>query len=102
MSMEPLRDRGDVPADVLEHAQGRAGLAAARIVGIARRLHAGPAAVEPIRAVGLVALARLQLGIEPGAPVRPHLLDFALGDDGLADELLAVDLTRGRVLADRL
>ena len=79
-------------ADLLERLERRAGLAAARIVGVARRLDVGPAAVEPVGAVGLVALARLQLGVEPGAPVGAHLLDLALGDDALADELLGVDL----------
>src|SRR6516225_5577322 len=77
-------------------------MAAPRVIGIARRLDVGPAAVEPIGAVRLVALARLELGIELGAPIDPHLLDLALGDDVFADELVGVDLARGRVLADRL
>ena len=63
---------------------------------VARGLHAGPAAVEPVGAVGLVALARLQLGVEPRAPVGPHLLDLALGDDAFADQLLGVDFQRRR------
>ena len=65
-------------------------------------LHAGPAAVEPIGVVGLVALARLLLGVEPRAPVGLHLLDFAVGDDALADQPLGVDVERGRMRADRL
>ena len=57
-------------ADVLERLDRDAGVAAARIVvDRARAFDAGPAAVEPVGLVGLVALARLELGVEPGAPV---------------------------------
>ena len=79
-----------------------AGDAAARIVLVVRRLDVGPAAVEPVGAVGLVALARLLLDIELGAPVGAHLLDLGLGDDALADEPLGVDLRRRRMRPDRL
>ena len=99
---KPCGYAGDLQPDLLEHLERRAGMAAARIVGVARRLDVGPAAVEPVGAVGLVTLACLQFGIEPRAPVRAHLLDFAFGDEVLAHELLGVDLARGRVLADRL
>ena len=79
-----------------------AGIAAARIVGFARGLQPGPAAVEPVGLVRLVAAAGLEFGVEPGAPVGPHLLDFALGDDAFGDQLLAVDFQRGRMRADLL
>ena len=102
VGVEARREGGDLLTDLLERLERRAGLAAARIVVVARRRHAGPAAIEPVGAVGLVALARLELGIEPRAPVRAHLLDLALGDDVFADELLAVDLARGGMVADRL
>ena len=93
--MEALRNLRDFLPDVAEQLERGAGMAAARIVGVARRLDVGPAPVEPVGAVGLVALARLELGVEPGAPVGLHLLDFALGDDILGDELLGVDLLVG-------
>ncbi len=81
---------------------GDAGLAAARIVVVVGGLQARPAAVEPVGLVRLVALAGLELGFEPRAPVGLHLLDFAFGDDALADQLLAVDLERRRMRADLL
>ena len=102
MQMEIRRQRGDLLADLLERGDVDAGLAAARIVGVARGLEAGPAAVEPVGLVGAVALRGLELGVEAAAPIRLHLLDFAAGDDALADQLLAVDFQRGRMLGDRL
>src|SRR5262249_47313443 len=88
---------GDLLANIAQHSGIDAGVAAARIVGVARRLHAGPAAVEPICLVRLVALSGLEFGVEARAPIRLHLVDFALGDDTFADKLLAVDFQRGRV-----
>ena len=102
VDMEALRHRADLLADVLERLDRNAGDAAARIVEVARRLHAGPAAVEPIGTVGLVALARFQLDVEPGAPVGLHLVDVALADDTFGNELLAVDFERGRMRVDGL
>src|SRR5262249_56037320 len=90
---------GDVAADFLELLDRHAGAAAARFVGDFRNLDAGPAPVEPVRTIGLVALACLDLGVEPRAPVGLHLLDFALGHDALAGQLLGVDVERGRILA---
>ena len=51
VDVEAFRHRRDLAADLRQRLDRDAGIAAARIVGIARRLHAGPAAVEP---VGLV------------------------------------------------
>src|SRR5262245_35400216 len=98
--METLRYRRDLRSNLFERREGDAGMAAARVIGIARRFDVGPAAVEPVGAVCLVALTRFQLGIELGAPIHAHLLDFACGNDVLADELVGVDLARGRMLAD--
>ena len=100
--MEARRQRGDLLADLLERCDLDAGLAAARIVGIARRLETGPAPVEPIGLVGAVALRGVKLGVEVAAPVRLHLLDFAGGHDALVDKLFAVDFERRRVRRDRL
>src|SRR5581483_8115977 len=100
-NVEALRRRGDLPADALERLGPNPGVAPPRIVAGARDLHAGPAAVEPVGAVRPVALARLELCVEPGAPVGPHLLDLALGDDILADQSFGVDGERARVRTDR-
>src|SRR5262245_157536 len=102
MYVEALGYRRDLPADLFERGERRAGMAATRLLGIACCLDIGPAAVEPISAVGLVALARLQLGVKLSAPINPYLLDFDFGDDIFTDKLLTVDLAGGRVLADRL
>ena len=102
VDVEAVRHPGDGLADCLELVDRQAGIAAARIVGVLRSLEAGPAAVEPIGLVGLVALAGLELGFEPRAPVGLHLLDFAFGDDSLADQLLGIDLQRRRMRADLL
>ena len=100
--METLRYHSDLRSDLFERGKRDAGMAAARVIGIARRFDVGPAAVKPVGAVCLVALARFELGIELGAPIHPHLFDFACADDVLADKLVGVDLARGRMLADRL
>ncbi len=68
MGAEALRDDADLAADLPQQVERRPGMAAARVVGIARRLDIGPAAVEPVGAVRPVALARLELAIEAGAP----------------------------------
>src|SRR3954452_9613537 len=54
--VEALRYARDLEPDLLEHFERRAGMAAARIFRLARRLDDGPAAVEPVGAVGLVTL----------------------------------------------
>jgi hypothetical protein len=80
---------------------GNARLAAARIVHVlAHGLEAGPAAVEPIGLVGLVALSALELAVELGAPGGLHLLDLGLADDALSDELFGVELQDRGVRAD--
>ena len=99
---EALRDRGDLLADLAQFFQRDAGVSAARVLDLAGHLETGPAAVEPVGLVRLVAAARLELGVEPGAPVGLHLLDFALGDDALADQPFGVDFQRGRMRADYL
>ena len=63
-------------------------------------LKPGPAAVEPVGLVGDIGLAGLVFGLEPMAPVGAHLVDFALGDDALRDQLVGVDLQRRRMRAD--
>src|SRR6516164_10010884 len=102
VDVEAFRHRGDLGTDLLELLDRDAGAPAAWIVGDFGNLHAGPAAVEPIGTIGLVALAGLDLGVEPRAPIGLHLLDFALGYHTLAGELLGIDVERGRMLADRL
>src|SRR3954449_5814023 len=49
--VETLRYACDLQPDLLEHLERRAGVAAARVVGVARRLNVGPATVEPVGAV---------------------------------------------------
>ena len=71
VDVEALRHRGELLAHVLQRLDRDAGVAAARIVDRAGDLHAGPAAVEPVGVVGLVALARLLLGVEPVRASRP-------------------------------
>src|SRR5262245_53272097 len=89
VDVEVLGDRRDLAADLLERIERHAGVAAARIVGVARRLEAGPAPVEPVRAVGAVALRGLELAVEARAPVRLHLLDVGVAENALPDQLLA-------------
>ena len=77
MRVETLRYVRDLQPDLLEHLYRRAGMAAARVVGVARRLDVCPAAVEPIGAVGLVTLACVEFGIQlaranPRASFRLH------------------------------
>src|SRR4030088_2177411 len=67
VGVESLRYVRDLLPDLFEHLERRAGMATARVVGVACRLDVGPAAVEPIGAVGLVALARFQFGLHSRA-----------------------------------
>src|SRR5207247_4769468 len=83
VGMKALRHRGDLLSDLAQLLDREAGVAAPRIVRHLRDLEAGPAAVEPVGFVRAIALARLELGVEPRAPVGAHLLDLALGDDVL-------------------
>src|SRR5258706_6806004 len=86
VNMKALRRRRYFRADVFNHLEINAGIAAPRIVGGLRDLESGPTSVQPVGFIGLVALARLQLGIEPGAPVALHLFDLAVGDDALGNQ----------------
>src|SRR5438309_297270 len=71
VDVEILRHRGDLRADLAQRLDRDPGLATWRVIMVARGLDLGPAAVEPVGAVGAVALARFELGIEPRAPIRP-------------------------------
>src|SRR5271155_2445670 len=96
--IEARRRYGDARSQLLELADGNAGDAAPIVVDrILPGLEAGPAPVEPIGLVGLIALARLVFGLQTMAPVAPHLVDLALGDQPFADQLAGVDLEGGRM-----
>src|ERR1700692_587147 len=71
MQVKTLRQRCDLVADLLELCDLDAGMAAARIVGLARSLEAGPAAVEPIGLVGAIALRGFELDVEAGRAGAP-------------------------------
>ena len=89
VDVEALRHGRDLLADLAQLADVDAGIAAARILDSAGDLEPRPAAVEPVGLVRLVAQRRLEFGIELGAPVGFHLVDFAGGDDAFGDQLLA-------------
>ncbi len=102
VDLEALRRGGDALADLLQPVDVVAGVAAAVVLDhVLRRLEAGPAAVEPVGLVGRIGLAGLVFGLEPMAPVAAHLVDLALGDETLGDQLVGIDLQRGRVRADQ-
>ncbi len=99
---KPCGRGGDAFADLLQPVDVDAGVAAAVVLDhVLRRLEAGPATVEPVRLVGRIGLPRLEFGLEPVAPVAAHLVDLALGDETLGDQLVGVDLQRGRMRADQ-
>ncbi len=102
VQMKARLERRDLVADLLEFGDVDAGFATARVFGVAAGLKARPAAIEPVGFVGAVALPRLELGIEAVAPIGFHFLDVGRRHHALADELVAVDLQRGRMLGDRL
>src|SRR2546423_14150424 len=91
MHVEILWHRGDLLADLTQRIERDAGVAAARVVMVARRLDLGPAAVEPVGAIGAVALARFELGVEAGAPGPPPLLYPAPSGGALRPPPLFVD-----------
>ncbi len=104
VEVEALRNLAQLLAIFAQRARLDGGLAAARIllVGGGDGFQARPAAVEPVRLVRLVGRAGFIFGVEAGAPVGPHLVDFALGDQALRDQLLGIELERGLVRADLL
>src|SRR5215510_11237162 len=74
VNMKALWHHGDFRAHVPERFKFNAGVAAPRIVQCIRNVfESGPATVEPVGLVGLITLARLQLDVEPRAPVAFHL-----------------------------
>src|SRR5258708_35408927 len=87
VQVETLRYRRDLRSDLFERRERDAGMAAARVIGIARSFDVGPAAVEPVGAVCLLALTSFELGIELCALIHPHLLVIACGVVVLADYL---------------
>ena len=92
----------DLRADLAQGLNRNAGVAAARIVGVARGFQARPAAVEPVGLVGLVTARCLEFSFKPCTPIGAHLFYFTFGDDVLGDQFLAVDFLRGRMRADFL
>ena len=98
MRIEILRHRRYAAADVLQHVDRHAGIAAARI--IVGKADGGPAAVEPVGLIGLVAFGRRQLLIEMAAEGRLHAVDFFPGEDAELDQLLGIDLDRRRMRPD--
>ena len=90
--VEVLRDRGDAPAHLLQRIDGNAGLAAAGLV--VGKADVGPAAVEPVGLVGLVAVGGRQLLVEMRAELGLHAVDFLRADDAFLDQPLGVDLDR--------
>jgi hypothetical protein len=65
VDVEALGHRGERAPDLLQHSVEIAPVSPRRGVVVGRGLEAGPAAVEPVGLVRLVALrARLELGVE--------------------------------------
>src|SRR4029079_15716072 len=64
VNVEALRHRGELVAHLPQRLRGDAGAAATEGIDGACGLHSRPAAIQPIGIVGLVALARLLLGVE--------------------------------------
>ena len=73
VGVEVLRDGGDAAADLLQRLDRHAGVAAPRLV--VGEADVGPAAVEPVGLVGLVAFGGGELGVEVRAEAALHLLD---------------------------
>ena len=71
VNLEGLGHLGELEADVLELLDRNAGLALARILVILGRLQAGPAAVEPVGLVGLVAFGHGEVVIQASCGNRP-------------------------------
>ena len=65
---------GDAAAHLLQRVDGDAGVAAPRLV--VGKADVGPAPVEPVGLVGLVAVGGRELLVEMGAERRLHALDF--------------------------
>ncbi len=99
---QSLRQIGEPGADFAQRLQRHRGSAPPRPVAGLGDLDAGPGAVEPVGLVGAVVRARLELGFQRRAPVGLVLVDFVGGHQPFLDQLLAVDLQRRRVAADRL
>ena len=95
MDLEIVRHAGDLLADLLQLGDIDAGDAAARIVAFGAGLHAGPAAVEPVGLVRLVALAGFQLGFEARGASRRFIFSTSPSvTTPLGDQLLGIDVER--------
>src|SRR5215208_1880537 len=80
MHVKSSRNFDQAPSEVLQGFGWKARLSATRVVHVlVRSLDAGPAAVEPVGLVGLVALGGLELAVELRPPRRLHSFDFGLG-----------------------
>src|SRR6185295_6469228 len=97
-SVEILRDGRNALADFLEGFDRHAGRSAPGF--ILGKTDLGPAAVEPVGLVWLVAFGGTELGLQVRAEIALHLLDALLGDDTFLDEPLGVDLDHRRMRLD--
>src|SRR3712207_8598979 len=94
MHLKARRNLGDLAPDLLERVGRHAGASPPCVVLVAaRRLEAGPAAVEPVRLVGLVALGDVELAVELGPERGLHAVDVGLADNTLGDELRSEEHT---------
>ncbi len=102
MDLQLLRRARQLAADLAQRIERHGRGAAPRPVAGFGHLDAGPGTVQPVGLVGAVVRARLELALQLGAPVRLAFRDLVGGDQPFLGELLAVDLQRRRMVADRL
>ncbi len=101
VSMEIARHAGQSFAKRLEPVHIDTGDTTARAIDFGE-LDVFPGTVEPVGLVGAIILPRLELGLEPGAPVGLELVEVFGGKDALIDQLAAIDVQRRLVTADGL
>ena len=100
VDVEVVRDRGDAMPDVFQGIDRNARVAAP-IIAIGAG-DAGPASVEPVGLVGLVAVGETEFLVEVGADRRLHLGELGRGHHALIEEFFRIDVDDGRMRFDAL
>ena len=100
MDGDVLRDRRHLFSDLFKRVDLNGGLAPAIV--FFRQAQPRPDTVKPVRAIGLIGFARLELGIQEVVKFFQPGIDLVLRDRAFLDQAIPVKRQRGRMLGDRL
>ena len=102
VDLEGLWHAGELQADFPQLCHRHTGFSPARILVILSRLETGPASVQPIGLVGLVAFCHREIIVQRLAILRLHRVQLFRGNDAFLDQPFAIEHHRRWMAGDPL